>query len=474
MGINDLIGEIHKYRKVLIYGAGGVAEDSLVLLKPYLKDVELGVAVTKPEGEAVLCGVRVTGLYEHIDKASSTFVIIAAMPRLVSSMRALLVEYDFTNYTDVYEIFDKIYADIWMNKIEENKILFSNFKGKGFGDSGKYIAQRLLTESKGEYDIVWAVSEDRYDFPEGIRTVVYGTYDYYRELGTARVWIDNRHKSRLTYKREGQYYIQTWHGGGPLKKIEHDGNGISQSYLDLCDYDSGIIDLMISPTKFNSGLYRTAFNYGGEILECGYPRNDLFFSDRDKTRSIVEDRLGIAADDVIVLYAPTFRDNSFGDLEELDLGEIRSYIEKRYGRNATVMVRLHPDVADQSITGDVINATSYEDTQELLAAADILITDYSSIMWDFSLQKKPVFLYQPDNDGYDEERGYYLPFEEMPYFVAKSTQEMCRLIETFDQADYAASVERFLKEYGSFDRGNAAETIRRRIETVCKTGENSR
>ena len=135
-----------------------------------------------------------------------------------------------------------------------------------------------------------------------------------------------------------------------------------------------------------------------------------------------------------------------------------------------MFVRFHPSDSD-AVKGypwpaECIDATSYDDVQELLAAAEILITDYSSIMWDFSLKGKPVFLYHPDADIYRKERGYYLPFSEMPYVEAFDEEDLCRKIEGFNEEDYRERVAAFVKEYGSFDRGNAAKAVGDRIRKL--------
>ena len=112
--------------------------------------------------------------------------------------------------------------------------------------------------------------------------------------------------------------------------------------------------------------------------------------------------------------------------------------------------------------------TACHDVQELLAAADILITDYSSIMWDFSLQRKPVFLFHPDLDRYEKERGYYLPFKSMPYMEVFSNEEICQKIEEFQEGRYQEALSRFLQDYGSFDRGTASKAVTERILKIIE------
>ena len=322
-----------------------------------------------------------------------------------------------------------------------------------------------------KFDLVWVVKGKDIELPDGIRKILYGTYEHYQELGTAHIWIDNQHKNFFTKKREGQKYIQTWHGSGPLKKIEFDATNLPQSYLDLCVMNSKMEDIMISPCQFNSNQYRRAFHYNGEIMECGYPRNDIFWQD-NSCREDIETIFSIESGELMVLYAPTFRDFQKEKEDMLDLEQVRIAMEKRFKKKCRIFVRLHPSDMEAAKNApwlaECTDVTSYGDVQELLAAADVLITDYSSIMWDFSLSGKPVFLFHPDLDLYEKERGYYLSFDKMPYIQAFDNEDLCRKIIDFDNERYQEEISAFVKKYGSFDRGTAAKAVGDRIMSILE------
>lgn len=464
--LESLSAQLKKYPSVLIYGAGGVAKNMLIFLDPYLDREHTHIVVSKKEEkERELAGYPVRQIDEFLDIRNQTFVIVATMPRLARELKEYLEKLGFHHYMTAEELSEQLYKEIWKNEICKNKVIFSNFIGAGFGGNEKYIALDLLERSK-DLDLVWIVKKEGMRFPEGIRQVQYGTYEHYWELGTARIWIDNQHKNFFTRKREGQCYIQTWHGGGPLKKIEFDGKNVPASSLALCEMNSRLEDIMVSPTRFNSELYRRAFHYDGEIMECGYPRNDIFWKN-NKIRKEIEDIFDVGEGEMIALYAPTFRNFERREEDVLDLARVRKALEKRFEKKCRFFIRFHPRVAetvkDYPGIENCRDVTAYEDIQELFVAADVLITDYSSVMWDFSLSGKPIFLFHPDVDLYEKDRGYYLPFQEMPYVESFDNDDLCRKIEDFNEKGYKARVKAFLEKYGSFDRGTATEIVGNRI-----------
>lgn len=489
-----------QYRDVLIYGAGGVTEEFLLLLEPYLSEKEnckghtCIVVSDKKENQDFLKGYPVKEISEFSEVRDEVYIIISVMPRYMLQIEGHLNELGFHNYCRISSFIDQMYEEIWINPQVTNKIVFVNGDGYGFGGNPKYIALELLSrcaDLEQGLELAWITNDCNTKLPEGVRAVKYGSYEHYYELGTAQVWVDNQHKNFFSRKRNGQIYIQTWHGGGPLKKIEFDAEGLSKSYLDLCELNSRMEDIMVSPTRFNSQLYRRAFHYQGKIMECGYPRNDIFWT-ANECRKRIEILYQIKPAEGIVLFAPTYREpdaedsltscngsstESYGDYDSnrkniLDLKRIQQALEFKTGKKFRVLVRFHP--YDRNPERRYVwceeweNVTDYDDVQELLAASDILITDYSSIMWDFSIQRKPVFLFHPDLARYEKERGYYLAFDQMPYIEAFSNEELYRKIIQFDEECYKKELAGFLAEYGTFDRGTASKMIADTVMEVIR------
>lgn len=353
-----------------------------------------------------------------------------------------------------------------MSPINVNKIVICSYYGRGFSDNAKYIAMECI-KRKLNYDIVWLVSnmENNEEFPQNIRLVKYGTVDAVKELATAKMWIDNSRKNYYTRKRKNQLYIQTWHGGIALKKIEKDAeDALNKSYVKFAKKDSKNADVFISNSKFNTNMYKDAFWYEGEVLECGVPRNDLFFNNIKETSEKVKSFFNIDSNKKIIMYAPTFRKDNNLEVYKFDYEKCVQEFNKRFSEEYVMLIRLHPNVFHKSTelnfnADNVLNASFYPDMQELLVATDILITDYSSSMFDFMLTKKPCFIYASDIKDYSDDRGFYFELEKLPFVISKSTEEMIRNIESFDKERYLEQVDKFLKEQGCVDDGNASSRV---------------
>ncbi len=467
-GIEALLGE---FKNLVIYGAGGVSRVACRLLKECCTGREICVAVTDLHGNPK--SVEGFQVYAIGDLTSDRYkkdalLIIAMMPVAARELRERLHEAGYQNIITVGELVDGMYNELYDNPIQKGKILFVNFSGRGYGCNPKYICKEILERKWDDMDCVWAVNDEGYQFPLGIRTVPYGSFRYYYELATAQVWIDNQHKNYFSRKRDGQFYIQTWHGCGPLKKIEHDAQSLPSSYLELAELDMGMVDVCLSGAGFNSMLFRRAFRYNGEILECGCPRNDIFF-DMGFSAAEIRTAIGIPKETSVILYAPTLRD---GESNRIDVPYLLDACEKLFANHCVMLIREHPQMKMQpgryTFSDNVINVSDYPDMQEILAVSDLLITDYSSVMWDFSLQKKPVFLYHPDVTVYGEERGIYIPFSEMPYIEAFTMNELYEKLCCYDDGLYRKKLDNFLGKYESFDCGEAAGAVVDRMGEVIK------
>ncbi len=348
--------------------------------------------------------------------------------------------------------------------IVPNKVFIVSYYGADFGDNGKSVALELLR--RGGYDIVWALKPElmgRHHLPEGVRAVAYHTPAAVREMQTAAVWIDNCRKSQ-GFKRKGQLYIQTWHGGPGVKKCEGDSeSALNPRYAAMARRDSRMIDVLLSNSDFMDALFRRAFWYEHEILRTGTPRNDLIVAGEHRIRESVRAQYGVAPEKKIALYAPTFRASRTLDLYNLDIPAVLSALRERFSGEWVLFARLHPNISGLSgafqLDGGAVNVTLHPDMQELLCAADCLITDYSSCAADFLLSGKPCFLYLPDYDAYNEERGYYFTQAEQPYPYAFTNPQMLQNIRSFDEAQYAKRREAFFSLTGLAENGNASSQV---------------
>ena len=360
--------------------------------------------------------------------------------------------------------------------LKQNKIACCNMKGKRYADNPKYISRELLLSGE-DLDIVWFVKNlDKEKGVEGIRFVRYGSLQMLWELVTAKIWIDSNFKMPGLYKRSRQYYIQTWHGSYGLKKVYGDiEDKISLIDKKFAKGNAQHIDLMVSNSRQCTEIFRRAFRYTGEIIEQGSPRNDIFFEDRIPYLNKVREYFEIK-ENRIVLYAPTYRNNMQLDYFNMDYEQIIECAEQRFGGQWIMLVRLHPhnlqDAAGFIKYGDrIINASEYDDIQELLVAADMLITDYSSCMFDFLTAIKPCFLYATDKDRYKKERDYYFELEELPFPLAESNEELKSSILNFDEDRYKRDAEGLFERVKLNETGRASRTVAQRVIEEIKQGQ---
>lgn len=359
-----------------------------------------------------------------------------------------------------------IYLLFRIYPVNKNKIVFSSFKGMRYGDNPMYISDELLSRNKN-YEIVWLLDKSvKADLPTGIRRCNYNFISIVRELATAKVWVDSNMKNSGFLKRKGQLYIQTWHGSYGLKKIAGDMEKNSDNKLFAISqrdfkYNAKKTDIMLSNSTRTTEIYRRAFWYKGKILEYGSPRNDLFFRTSNIYREKVYKYFGLT-EQHIVLYAPTFRNDYRTDDLKIDYERLRKSMQTRFGGEWAVLIRLHPFNlvdADDFIeyTDTVLNASEYSIMQELLVASDVLITDYSSCMFDFATTKKPCFLYATDVARYKAERGNYFELEELPFPVSENNEQLEKIILEFDSAKYEKELNVLFNKVGLNETGQASK-----------------
>lgn len=355
--------------------------------------------------------------------------------------------------------------------VRKGTVMCWSYDFKQYSCNPRYLTEYLM-ENNPEFTIYWVFRKNvpTSGIDSRIRCIKFHSWEYYKVANTAEFLITNCRTDAYRYywkKRKNQKYIMTWHGGVALKKIEKDAEDqLGYSYLMKAMLDSRMCDLMISGCKAQTKLLQERFWYDGEILESGMPRNDIFFATEkhSEIRKRVCQAYGIPPQCRIVLYAPTFRHDRSLEPYMIDWSEATPALRKMYGgEDVRILLRLHPNMLHTDTTPllndpSVIDATRYHDMQELLCASDILITDYSSSMFDFSMLKKPCMLYATDIEKYN--RGYYYSFDQMPYPVAKNQKELIDTIESFDLEQHLAKVDDFMTNtVGMFEDGNASRRI---------------
>lgn len=346
-----------------------------------------------------------------------------------------------------------------------------SYYGSQYGCNPKYISLYMV-KAHPEWDVVWAFTDpEKYDIP-GIRKVRYMSLRYFYELCTSKVILTNYRMTELFRKRKGQIYIQTWHSSLRLKMIEGDAmDTLPPHYVEMAKADSQQIDYLVSGCQYSTDIFNRCFWYDGKIISSGTPRNDLMFS-KDKTlRSQIHKEIGVEDGTKVVLYAPTFRKGDSLEYYNIDYARLIATLEKDQGGKWQILVRLHPHLRPYSaqLLGKeacVMDVTAYDDIQELLYASDMIITDYSSLMFDFAMTLRPCLLYVPDLEEYiQKDRKLYFDIKELPFPICKDNDSLNDCITNFNPEEYKEKVYLFLSTVGSFEKGKASDTI---METVLK------
>lgn len=349
-------------------------------------------------------------------------------------------------------------------KINNKKIVFINFNGKGYGDNPKYIAESLI-KNKINCEIVWLVKDIDEEMPNVIKKVKYGSIKSYYEMSTAKIWVSNTRNYKYAIKKKEQFYIQTWHASLGYKKVEGEiEKFLDPKYVKEAKQDGKNTDLIISDNDISTNLYKNKFWYKGEVLNIGLPRNDILFSRSEDIIEKVYKYFNIPRDKKIILYEPTFRDNFNFDMIKFDYNKLLDVAKEKFNNQFVLLIRLHPNISIYdnmiSYSNNILNATKYPDNQELLSVADIGITDYSSIAFELAMINKPVFLLCKDINEYKKnERGLNFKFEELPFECAINENELFANIREFLVNKYEEKCNCFFNNINLIKTSKASDAI---------------
>ena len=355
--------------------------------------------------------------------------------------------------------------------IKENVVLFETFMAKNYSDSPKYIYEALNKMYPGKYECVWAIN-GKHDIPYGAKTIKRFSFQYAYYCAISKYLVFNVRQPLWFRKREGQVFLETWHGT-PLKRLVFDQEEVtsaSPKYKEQFYKQRKEWDYLVSANPFSSKTFRSCFMYEGKMLEYGYPRNDILYaSDKEERAKRLKEKLGIPLDKKTILYAPTWRDDEhYGKGEykftlALDLKKMKTMLEKDY----VLLLRTHHYIADKIDTtglgGFAYNLSTYDDISEIYLITDICITDYSSVFFDFANLKRPILFYTYDIEKYKNQlRGFYIDMNtEVPGPLLYTSEEVIDAILHIDkiQKRYHKRYDEFYDRFCCFDDGHASENI---------------
>ena len=381
------------------------------------------------------------------------------------------------------------YLAYYFKKVNNHQIIFESFMGRKYVDSPKAIYEYMLSNKKYEkFSFIWAFKNpEDYKYlikNKNTKVIKYNSKEYYKAYSTSKYWITNSRVPDVIVKKKNQIYTQCWHGT-PLKKLGFDitvqGGNALNSLKDIrykYQVDSKKYTYMVSPSRFCTEKFISAFNLkkvGKEdiIIEKGYPRNDYLINYKDEDIKRIKKELKLPQDKKILLYAPTWRDNQhesgvgYTYKTEVDFDYLKEKLQEEY----IILFRVHYFVANsfdfKKYKGFVYDVSEYNDINELYVISDILITDYSSVFFDYAILKRPMLFYMYDLDDYKNKlRDFYFDLSELPGPIIEKEKELVSEITKISKNfKYDKKYKDFNNKYNYLDDGQASKRV---IETIIK------
>ncbi|MFI7355541.1 CDP-glycerol glycerophosphotransferase family protein [Streptomyces avidinii] len=353
-------------------------------------------------------------------------------------------------------------------------VLFDAFKGTQYSDSPRALHEEMVRRGL-DVEHLWVVRDDQVQVPPTARPVRMWSPDWYEAMARSKYVVANNHLPDWFEKRDGQVVVQTWHGT-PLKRIGHDIEAVhfaDKRYLERVEKEVQNWDMLVSPNSFSTPILKRAFQFPGEMVESGYPRNDILRrADSGQRAAEVRRRIGLPPGKRAIMYAPTWRDDQFyaPGKYKLDFRIDLDQAKAQLGHDHVLLVRRHPNVVDPvpgAGDGFVFDVSDYPDMADLSLIADVMITDYSSLMFDFVNTGRPILFFTYDLDHYrDTLRGFYFDFEQSaPGPLVYTSPELIGAIRNIDriQHGYAARYRWFQQEFCDLDDGYASARLTDRI-----------
>ena len=336
-------------------------------------------------------------------------------------------------------------------------VFFESFYGRNASCNPRAI-DRQIAEQRPDIVRYWSVADASVQVPEGAVALIDGSAEWWRIRGSARLIVINDWLRKRYKKRKYQTVLQTWHGT-MLKKLalSRSSQGLRAALASVLE--SRRWNILLAQNPHSRRVFRRAYGYLGQVWEEGYPRDDILVT---TDSSVIRARLGIADGVTVLLYAPTWRDDQPDHVDHLDVGAMahelgESYVTLIRGHSRTLLP------GEDVHAPGVIDVTGYPDVSELFLVADALITDYSSVMFDFTVTGKPLFFFTPDLEHYREQlRGFYFDLISVaPGPVVSTLVELVKLIRTRDviAPEFAARYSAWRARFNPRDDGRAAERV---------------
>ena len=372
-------------------------------------------------------------------------------------------------------------------KVDDKTIFFESFGGASASCSPKAIYNYLI-ENKDykDYKFIWAFKNPKKDHlikkNKNLTIVKSKSKDYYKYLSKSKYWIVNSLLDLSVIKKKNQIYVQCWHGT-PLKKLRCDitvtGSVLNtkEEVIKRNNLDVAKIDYFISPSKYSTEKFTSAFNLKNLnkeniIIEKGYPRNDKLINYTQNDINDIKEKLNIKTNKKIILYAPTFRDDEhksgLGYTYKLNIDFNK--LKKELGKDYVILFRAHYFIANSfdfnKYKDFVYNVSDYDDINDLYIISDLLITDYSSVFFDYAILKRPILFYMYDYKNYKTKlRDFYLDLKELPGPIIEKQEDLVKDIKQIDKVfnKYKEYYQTFNKKFNPYEDGKSSIRVAKEI-----------
>ncbi|CAG7913339.1 Teichoic acid poly(glycerol phosphate) polymerase [Mammaliicoccus sciuri] len=370
-----------------------------------------------------------------------------------------------------YQLLDK------EESVDLNTIVFESFGGKNYSDSPKYIYE-YMQKNYPKLNYIWVFNNpDKNVIIGNAEKVKKGSKEYYDAYSKAKFWVSNARLPLYLNKKENQIYIQTWHGT-PLKRLANDMKVVRMPGTTTANYKKNFYaetsrwDYLVSPNRYSTNIFKTAFWMDEErTWEIGYPRNDVLVNrsnDQEYINQIKKD-LNLPEDKKVIMYAPTWRDDEFVKKGQylFDLKINLENLQKELGENYVILLRMHYLIANaldlNGYEDFAIDVSNYSDISELYLISDALITDYSSVMFDFGILKRPQYFFAYDIEKYDKGlRGFYMDYmNDLPGEIITDEFKLAEELKNIDEhkEKYKDKIEKFYEKFCSLEKGQSSKFI---------------
>ena len=358
----------------------------------------------------------------------------------------------------------------------KNIVVFESFHGKQYSDNPRAIYEYMKDNYPG-YKLIWSIDRRNLQLAENMDLIYIQRFSFKWLLlmNRAGYWVTNARLPLWIPKPKKTKYLQTWHGT-PLKRLATDMEEVQMPGTNTEKYKKNFIreaskwDYLVSPNAYSTEIFRRAFQFDRAMIESGYPRNDyLYQMNHIEEIERLKQKMGIDVDKKVILYAPTWRDNQFyrkGEYKfdlEIDLDRF----QEEFGDTHVIILRMHYLIAEnldiEAYKGFVYDFSKYEDIRDLYLVADYLITDYSSVFFDYANLQRPMLFFVYDIEDYrDNLRGFYFDFEKKaPGPLVKESEQLLQEIKKIEDNGFHPSkkFEAFVDRFCYLEDGHASERV---------------